>query len=144
MKKLWILLLPFIIGIQTVNAAPPTKANDFVTQTTIRSSEVNENFDDLYNYLTVGVDTLRTDAVDVITEVKSTIRSGSDQSLVTGTAGSNEEMCSWNGDGDIIGVSTITGNTSGMAITTGSLNITDIKSCTTLGTDSNGLIQCQD
>jgi len=135
MKKLWILLLvPFLIG------AAPTKANNFSSQTTIRSAEVNTNFDDLYGYLQTGVDTLRADAVDAITEVSSALRSGSDQSLVTGTAGSNEEMCTWNGDGDTIGVSTITGNTSGMSVS--GLIISRLVSCDNLGTNSTGQIIC--
>ena len=135
MKKLWLLLLlPFLMG------AAPTKSNTFVTQTTIRSEEVNTNFDDLYNYLSVGVDTLRTDALDAIGEIKSTIKTGSDSFVVTGTQGSDTEMCLWNSDGDVIGLSQITGNTSGMG--TPGIRLTNHLSCTNLGTDSNGVVIC--
>ena len=117
MRKLWILLLlPLMMG------AAPTKTNTFVSQTTIRAAELNTNFDDLYNYLTVGVDTIRADGLDAITEINSSIRSGSDQSLITGTNGSTTEMCIWNSDGDAIGLSQITGNTTGMG--TNGLRIT--------------------
>lgn len=137
MKKL--LILPLLLLLM---GASPTKTNTFVTQTTIRASEVNTNFDDLYNYLSVGIDTIRSDGLDAIGEINSSIRTGSDQSLVTGTAGSNTEMCIWNGDGDIIGISQITGNTTGMAVP--NLRVTDgsFVSCTNLGTTATGLLIC--
>jgi len=137
MKKLWILLLlPFLMG------AAPTKTTTFSSQTTIRSSEVNTNFDDLYNYLSVGVDTLRSNAVDAIGEINSSIRTGSDSFVVTGTKGSTTEMCIWNSDGDAIGLSQITGNTTGMGVP--GIRITDagFVSCTNLGTNSVGRIIC--
>lgn len=50
MKKLWILLLiPFLIG------AAPTRLNNFVSSTTIRSDDVNEEFNNLYGHLAKGI-----------------------------------------------------------------------------------------
>lgn len=136
MRILILLLLPFLI------AAAPTKTNNFASSTTIRASEVNTNFDDIYGYVQTGVDTLRTDAVDVITEIKSTLRSGSDSVLITGSKGSNEQMCVWNSDGDTIGISTMTGNTAGIKVIGVGFAIDTLISCTNLGTDATGVIIC--
>ena len=138
MKKL--LILPFLLIAVTAHSAAPSKSTTFEPQTTIRSDEVNTNFDDLYNYLSLGVDTLRADALDAITEIKSTLRTGSDSTLITGTAGSNTELSIWNSDGDVIGLSEITANTSGMGVP--SIRITNFISCTNLGTNASGQIIC--
>jgi hypothetical protein len=42
-------------------------------------------------------------AIDAITELDSSIRTGSDTKVVTGTAGSNQYVGYWNSDGDLIG-----------------------------------------
>lgn len=136
MKKLWILLfIPFLL------AAAPTKTTTFSSNTTIRASEVNTNFDDLYGYLQTGVDTLRAAALDAITEIAAALRSGSDQTLITGTEGSNTELAVWNSDGDLISLTIVTGNTTGVGIST-NIKISSYTSCTTLSTDASGNLVC--
>jgi len=138
MKKLLpLLLIPFLIG------AAPTKQFEFVDGTTIRDSEVDTNFDDLYGYLQTGIDNVRASGIDAITEMATSIRSGSDQTLVTGTAGTNEQFTTWNGDGDLVAVTTMTGNASGINFTL-SPTIATITACGTLGTDTTGKIVCND
>jgi len=52
---------------------------------------------------TIGTATsCATDAVDAITEIASALKSGSDTTLITGTAGSNGNLAVWNADGDIV------------------------------------------
>jgi hypothetical protein len=136
MKRLWIFLfLPFLI------AGAPEKSTTFVTGTTIRAKEVNKDFDDLYGYLQTGVDTLRSDAVDVITEIKSTVKTGSDQTVVTGTKGSDTQMCVWNSDGDSVALTTLTGNTTGVGVS-GGFVVDSLTSCTSLSTDASGQFIC--
>ena len=97
MKKFLILLLvPFLIG------ASPGRVNNFSSDTTIRASEVNEDFNNLYGYLRTGVDTLKAGAVDAITEIDSSLKSGSDATIVTGTKGATGICAEWNGDGDLV------------------------------------------
>jgi hypothetical protein len=43
------------------------------------------------------------DFIDAITEIKSTVKSGADVTLVTGTKGDANDFPIWNGDGDIVG-----------------------------------------
>lgn len=45
---------------------------------------------------------LPADAVDAITEIASSIKTGADSKLVTGTAGGNGNCAQWNVDGDIV------------------------------------------
>jgi hypothetical protein len=52
--------------------------------------------------VTTNVATLNADAVDAITEIASGLKSGADATLITGTAGTNGNMASWNGDGDLV------------------------------------------
>ena len=133
-KYLLLLLLPFLIG------AAPTRVNNFSASTTARSSEVNEDFNNLYGYLQTGTDTLRAGAVDTITEITAALKSGSDQTLITGTEGSNTEFAVWNSDGDLVAITTMTGNTSGVKVTVPFL--INVTSCAVLGTDSTGRIYC--
>lgn len=133
-KYLIFLLLPFLIG------AAPTRVNNFVAATTARSAEVNEDFNNLYGYLQTGTDTLRTDALDTITEITAALKSGSDSTLITGTEGSNTEFAVWNSDGDLVSLTVMTGNTSGVKVTVPFL--INVTSCAVLGTDSTGRIYC--
>ena len=133
-KYLLLLLLPFLIG------AAPTRVNNFSASTTVRSAEVNEDFNNLYGYLQAGTDTLRAGAVDTITEITAALKSGSDQTLITGTEGSNTEFAVWNSDGDLVAITTMTGNTSGVKVTVPFL--INVTSCAVLGTDSTGRIYC--
>lgn len=41
-------------------------------------------------------------AIDAITELDATIRSGSDATVITGTAGTNGDLSQWNVDGDLV------------------------------------------
>lgn len=133
-KYLIFLFLPFLIG------AAPTRVNNFVASTTARSSEVNEDFNNLYGYLQTGTDTLRTGALDTITEITAALKSGSDSTLITGTEGSNTEFAVWNSDGDLVSLTVMTGNTSGVKVTVPFL--INVTSCAVLGTDSTGRIYC--
>jgi len=45
---------------------------------------------------------LGADSVDAITEIAAALKSGSDGTLVTGTAGTNGDLSQWNGDGDLV------------------------------------------
>jgi hypothetical protein len=52
---------------------------------------------------TVGTATsAATDAIDAITEIAAALKSGSDTTLITGTAGSSGNLAVWNADGDIV------------------------------------------
>ena len=133
-KYLFLLLLPFLIG------AAPTRVNNFSASTTARSAEVNEDFNNLYGYLQTGTDTLRAGAVDTITEITAALKSGSDQTLITGTEGSNTEFAVWNSDGDLVTITTMTGNMSGIVMTVPL--VINITSCASLGTNSAGQIIC--
>ena len=48
-------------------------------------------------------------AVDAITEIDSTLKSGADATLVTGTKGSTSEIAMWNADGDLVDNNVILG-----------------------------------
>jgi len=49
-----------------------------------------------------GVLSLETDAVDAITEIAASLRTGADPTLVTGTVGTNGNLIQWNVDGDAV------------------------------------------
>ena len=51
---------------------------------------------------TINTPALGADSVDAITEISSAIKSGSDGTLITGTAGTNGDLCQWNADGDLV------------------------------------------
>jgi len=136
MKKLWILLLiPFLMG------AAPTRSNNFVSQTTARAAEVNEDLNDLFGYLQTGVDTLRAAAVDAITEIAAALRSGSDQTLVTGTKGTSKQIAVWNSDGDAVGLSTMTGDDVGVVFSS-NVTATGLLNCTSISTNAGGQFIC--
>ncbi|NIR13694.1 MAG: hypothetical protein GWN86_06990 [Desulfobacterales bacterium] len=46
--------------------------------------------------------TLAADAVDLITEIASALKSGVDATLITGTAGTNGDLAVWDANGDLI------------------------------------------
>lgn len=48
------------------------------------------------------VSNLAVDAVDAITEIAAALKSGSDTTLITGTAGTNGYVALWNADGDLV------------------------------------------
>ena len=54
----------------------------------------------IYTYTTAPV--LPADTIDAITEIKSTLKSGADVTLVTGTKGTDGNVAKWNADGDIV------------------------------------------
>lgn len=107
MKKI-LLTFALLLGITTsLYADPPTRSYVFISNTTIRANEVNTELNNLYGYLQTGVEVLRTGAVDDITEIKSTLKTGIDSTVVTGTRGLTGEFAAWNNDGDLIGSSGI-------------------------------------
>lgn len=140
MKK-YILL--FLLIAVPAFAAAPTKTYDFTTGTTIRANEVNTNFDDLFGYNQTGIDSVRAGGIDAITELATSIKSGSDQTLVTGTKGSNQEFAVWNSDGDLVSITVMTGNSTGISFSV-TPTITTITSCGTLGTTATGQLTCND
>lgn len=71
MKKFIALLL--ILVTTTVYAAPPTRQNNFQSGTTIRSDEVNQDFNDLFGYLQTGVEVLDDNAVDAVTDLSTAL-----------------------------------------------------------------------
>jgi len=58
------------------------------------------------------------DFIDAITEIKSTLKSGSDVTLVTGTKGATGSMSVWNADGDLV-VGPAAAGVSDFAVSTG-------------------------
>ena len=48
---------------------------------------------------------LPADTVDAITEIKSTLKSGADATLITGTKGTANNLAKWNADGDLVDLS---------------------------------------
>ena len=58
MKRFYyILILLLICGVAT--AAPPSRSKTYTSGETIKSSDVTENEDNIFNYLTAGVDTVK-------------------------------------------------------------------------------------
>ncbi len=49
-----------------------------------------------------GTVNLSADSVNTITEIAAALKSGSDGTLITGTAGTNADLSQWNGDGDLV------------------------------------------
>ena len=50
----------------------------------------------------INTPALSANSVDAITEIASALKSGSDATLVTGTAGTSGDLSQWNGDGDLV------------------------------------------
>ena len=85
---------------------------------------------------------LPADTIDAITEIKSTVKSGTDVTLVTGTKGTSGNVVAWNADGDAVdGANAVcflavqikafvlfdgTTNTAGKCTVLASYNITDV------------------
>jgi len=69
MKKILLTLLISLALICSANAAPPSRANTYVSDTVIDPADVTANEDAIFNYLTTGVDTLTTNAVDSSGEI---------------------------------------------------------------------------
>lgn len=51
---------------------------------------------------TINTPALGANSVDAIGEIASGLKSGSDSTLITGTAGTNGDLAQWNGDGDLV------------------------------------------
>jgi len=85
MKKLLLMLFFLNSLIYWTYASPPTKAYTFSSGDTISSSEVNADFDNLYNYLTSGVDTFK-DATIVNDDVSTAANIQSDKLNLTSIA----------------------------------------------------------
>lgn len=145
MKKLLVILL---LIPSLCFSSPPTRQNTYVSGTTIRAEDVTDNEDEIYGYLQTGVDTIRTAGLDAITEISSSLLSGSDGNLITGTEGTSGQLGFWNSDGDIVGTSGLTWTEASVAlVTTGIITgwtvyIRSAKSCDTLDTDSTGKVVC--
>jgi len=45
---------------------------------------------------------LTADSVDAITEIAAALKSGADLTLITGTAGTADDLATWNADGDLV------------------------------------------
>lgn len=143
-----ILTFFILLSNQNVFASPPIKPNDFVSGTTIRSDEVDENFDELFGYLTVGIDNIRTGGLDALTEISSGLKSGADSTLITGTEGTAGQLGVWNSDGDLVATTGFTWSSNNAVIvsngifTTYTAYITGLRSCDTIDTDANGKLSC--
>ena len=121
MKKLFILFsLLFLCNV--AHATPPTRQNNYLSGTTIRSDEVNEDFNDLFGYLNVGVDNIRANGLDAITEIHSNLKSGSDGTLITGTEGASGECAQWDANGDLVTAGAACGTGSGTTVTSAKYN----------------------
>ena len=117
MRKFLVLFFVFNLICSVSHAAPPQRIFPYLDGTTIRSDEVEGNEDEIFGYLQVGVDTIRTDGVDAITEIKSTIKSGSDATLITGTATAG--MCGqFDSNGDLVSAGAACGTGSGSGSST--------------------------
>lgn len=88
---------------------------------------------------TINSPALSADSVDAITEIASALKSGADGTLVTGTAGSADDLGLWNADGDLVSV---TPNT-GLQVSAGNLNVTGLTTseiaASTLVIESEGI-----
>ncbi len=103
MRKILFLVCYYLTVVCAIShSAPPVRDNVYIPLTTIRSNDVMANEDSIFSYLQNGVEVLAVDAVDRITEIDEDLRSGSDQSLITGTAGSTGHCAQWNVDGDLV------------------------------------------
>lgn len=147
MKK--ILLILFLLIPSLAMAAPPQRQVSYIPLTTIRSDDVTANEDEIFRYLQAGVDTIRTGGLDIITEIDEDIRSGSDQTLITGTEGTSGQMSYWNSDGDLVGTEGLiwTPALVQMNIQNGIMSAltvfsTGIRNCDTVDTDANGKLIC--
>ena len=73
---------------------------------------------------------LAEDGVDAITEIAAALKSGSDTTLITGTAGTTDYYAKWNADGDLVdgtNADGIAGSISEGALTNSSIVSADIK-----------------
>ena len=75
----------------------------------ITVDNLSEYFDDLTQTLTnKTIDaanntvSLTADSVDAITEIAAALKSGADLVLITGTAGTADDLAIWNADGDLV------------------------------------------
>lgn len=68
---------------------------------------------------------LPSDAVDSITEIASSLKSGSDSKLITGTAGSTDDCAKWDANGDLITSGAACGSGSGDSIIINGTAVTD-------------------
>ena len=57
----------------------------------------------LANLITLIASNLPADTIDAITEIASALKTGSDTTLVTGTAGTTNQFAVWDANGDIVG-----------------------------------------
>lgn len=114
MKKFIIFLLLLLVP-TLVWATPPTRVNSFISSTTIRADQVNEDLNNLYGYLSTGIDSIAEGGLDRISEILAAIRSGVDSQLITGTEGTVGVIPMFNSDGDLVD--------SGIAVATGA-NVT--------------------
>lgn len=96
------------VNILSDSAGTTTLSNidalDATTEATIEAA-----IDTLSNLTSVGTIStgtwsanLAADTVDAITEIAAALRSGSDTTLITGTAGTNGDLAVWNVDGDLV------------------------------------------
>lgn len=116
MKKIILALL--VLTFPTlVFATPPTRLNNFISDTTIRADQVNEDLNNLYGYVQTGVSAIAEGGLDNINEILTAIKSGVDSQLITGTEGASGTIPMFNSDGDLVD--------SGAAIATGA-NLTII------------------
>ena len=99
MKKL---LIIFFLLCSIAYADAPTRQVVYVSATTIRDEDVTANEDKIFGYLQKGVDVIATGGLNAITEIHSALRSGDDQTLVTGTKGATNTYGKWNADGDLV------------------------------------------
>ncbi len=70
--------------------------------------------------------------MDAITEIAAALKSGADATLITGTAGSADDLAIWNSDGDLVAVSP----NDGLEVSGGNINVNDV----TIAMMSNGAI----
>ena len=132
MKKLLFLIL---LIATPVWASPPTRLYDFVPGTTIRSDEIDAELNEIVGYLNVGIDSIRTNGIDAISEIHTLLRSGEDNELITGTAGTANQLGIWNSDGDLVGTGVGFVMTGANVTISGKLDVDDLKTGANAGTD---------
>ena len=118
-------------GVDITELNSGTKANleSILTDVADIAEADGDTYSGTHNFSGATV-TLPADAVDAITELAAGIKSGSDATVITGTAGTNGDLAQWNADGDLVDgptppTGTILGTTDTQTVTNKTIDFDD-------------------